>query len=262
MGVSTGGSSESGSLTPPTTTTTTNKKFVSEENLAYYHSKIKKLLGDNLSNYLKNNKGNFVEYTNHVNNLDVLYEAGVYSFYDLLDGRPPHFVAGWGVVIVLDGGDFKSQILIGNYDYPAFAIRPWDPATNAWAGWNVIDGWKSTILYSGATNGNLTLADDVENYDYIEIFYDASNNLAQNSMKVKVNNVLIGNICLTTTDMDSAAFPNNFGFINNNKRITISGKNLTVVAQGRWWRYKSDSNSVIDSNNDIWIHTILGYKEV
>jgi hypothetical protein len=81
-------------------------------------------------------------------------------------------------------------------------------------------------------------------------------------MKVKVNNVLMGNICLTTTDMDSAAFPNNFGFINNHKRITISGKNLTVIAQGRWWRYKADSNSVIDSNNDIWIHTILGYKEV
>jgi hypothetical protein len=118
------------------------------------------------------------------------------------------------------------------------------------------------ILYEGATNGNLTLSDYVENYDYIEIFYDASNSNAQNSMKIRVDKLAIGTICLFDAEMDTGAFPNNFGLINHYKTITIREKTLSVVGQGRLWKYYADANSVVDPNNNIWIHTILGYKEV
>ena len=121
---------------------------------------------------------------------------------------------------------------------------------------------KPTILYEGSTNGNLTLTDNVENYDYVEIYYDVGNHEGQNSIKVKANELTIGDICIFGATIDASAFPSNFGLINHYKRLTIRGKNLNVNAYGRWWQYYADANSVRDSQNQTYITKILGYKEV
>lgn len=84
-------------------------------------------------------KGSITNVTpEYVNNLDLLYKKGVYDYFDSPTGLPSGF-AGWGVVIIFDGGTYKVQIVIGNFGNPRIIFRNFDPGTNAWSTeWNTI----------------------------------------------------------------------------------------------------------------------------
>jgi hypothetical protein len=123
---------------------------------------------------------------------------------------------------------------------------------------------KPVVLFEGAANNGLTLSDNVENYDYVEIYYDCGSNDGQNSIKVKVSALANGDgdVTLFACSIDDSAFPNTAGFVTHYKRCTLIGKNLTVKSYGRLWGYTGDTNVVKDIQNQTFISRILGYKEV
>lgn len=88
---------------------------------------------------LKNDMGNINWHTtDNTNDFNKLFKPGIYSYYNYPTNLPSGF-AGWGVCVVLSGGQYKSQILLGNFGSPLFAIRPLDPGNNQWApNWTMI----------------------------------------------------------------------------------------------------------------------------
>ena len=79
------------------------------------------------------NVGNFQDIAGS-NNLNNLTTSGIYSYYNTPSNLPAEF-AGWGLVIVFIGGDYKAQLLIGNYGSSKLAIRTWDSGTSKWDSW-------------------------------------------------------------------------------------------------------------------------------
>lgn len=121
---------------------------------------------------------------------------------------------------------------------------------------------KPVVLFEGAANNNLTLSDNVENYDYVEIYYDCGNNEGENSIRVKTNYLSSGDITIFGHSIDHQSFPNTYGFVNHYKKFTLRGKSLSIMAYGRMWGYNTDNNFNKDNKNQTWISRILGYKEV
>lgn len=119
-----------------------------------------------------------------------------------------------------------------------------------------------TVLFEGKTVESLTLTDNVENYDYVDIFYFTYSGNSLNSMRISTSQLTTsGDIVIVTTEIHNNGFPEDYGLINNFKSFTLNGKNLTVNTYGRWWRYLKHTTFTMDTNNDIRIYKILGYKE-
>lgn len=102
-----------------------------------------------LDDYLADKKGTIANYTdsNHTNSLDLLYEGGVYSYFN--PTSLPSGIAEYGTAVIFDGNNYKAQMLLGNYGDTRLAIRPLDSQTGKWA-----TDWK--VL--GLTHGTATLS--------------------------------------------------------------------------------------------------------
>lgn len=116
---------------------------------------------------------------------------------------------------------------------------------------NDIDNLKGTILFNGSTTGGFTLNDSIDNYTYLDIYY---------SYDSMLHSVRILGGTARSVDLFFYDF-NNSHLILINKRIAISGKNVSVA------RYKhytiADNSSWIpygSSGNPISVHTVIGYK--
>lgn len=117
-------------------------------------------------------------------------------------------------------------------------------------------------LFEGSTNESLTLTDNVENYDYIKIFYDIWGVEAQNSMEFAIRPQTPQDICLFDTTIDDSNLPTSFGIVNHYKRMRIQEKSVNVSAAARLWGYSTDNNLIKDNQNQTYIKKILGYKGV
>ena len=74
--------------------------------------------------------------SDHTNNLDKLTASGIYAYAN--PSNIPSGFAGWGVCIIFAAGDYKAQVLIGNYGSPNVAVRTWDSGYNVWGSWRTI----------------------------------------------------------------------------------------------------------------------------
>lgn len=108
-----------------------------------------------------------------------------------------------------------------------------------------VDG---TVLYEGNTTSNFTLTDDVENYRYIEFYYNKG--YAANSTKVEVSAGKAFLFC---------GFVNNTSFAQISIRnVTFSGTNVTNQYSGGI-NLETNGNSIY-TTNEISISKVIGYK--
>ena len=118
---------------------------------------------------------------------------------------------------------------------------------------NIENAINGTSLFEGSTNGDVTLSDNVTNYRYVEIFYNAFGS-QNHSVKAKASetNVILLQTIHAGTD----------GSINFNTRgVTLNQNKIVTNSE----RYSSTSISLtkeisITHTNNINITKVVGYK--
>lgn len=119
---------------------------------------------------------------------------------------------------------------------------------------------KPTILYDNAagTAGNVTLSQSVADFEYIEIFFALyGSKYSTNSNKVYLPN---GKECVLSTVSFDTSTSSNPAYIMHNKIVKISEASIEVNSYKRMWFYNNDTKPTIDSNNEIYIYRVIGYK--
>ncbi len=119
---------------------------------------------------------------------------------------------------------------------------------------------EKRILYNNpsGSNGNITLLDNAENYDYLEIFFVDNNKHDYNSLKFNPNRE---NITLSLqsgyTDSSGLHWTSRFSVFN------ISGKNVTSDDTRNGLANITNNFNIkeIRSGNFIYITKIIGYKD-
>ena len=102
------------------------------------------------------------------------------------------------------------------------------------------------------SKGNITVNDEVENYSNIEIIYSKN---GEYFCSTKVPKFAYHSVCLMYSYRDSATQLTQIG----TKVVSFSGKNMTSGDAGGLNGFGS-SGSDAYSNDEIYIHQILGYK--
>lgn len=119
------------------------------------------------------------------------------------------------------------------------------------------------ILYEGnesMTDSNITLEDDVSNYQYLEIFYfyyaDLDDIKCKSSIKIYNPN---GNIAMLTGNYD-----NGTRYYSETARYTINGTSMIRSLATRWRFGTGGENNTrantTSSNQSIFIYRVVGYK--
>lgn len=114
---------------------------------------------------------------------------------------------------------------------------------------------KAYSLYENleGENGNITLSDDVSNYDYIEIFY-RQNNKIYHSVKVydiENDNENMVSLCLVGGITSDNAWI-------QSKNVIVSGSSITTYNKMEWATKTGTFNNI----DNIYITKVVGYKEV
>lgn len=118
---------------------------------------------------------------------------------------------------------------------------------------NAEEAANGVVLFEGASVATATLSDNVANYKFIDIFYNAFNS---QSHSVRVNADEMNVILLQTVHSGSD------GSINFNSRgVKLSGNQIVTEAE----RYSSTAISLekeisITHTNNITVTKIVGYK--
>lgn len=125
---------------------------------------------------------------------------------------------------------------------------------------NKIKRMQGTVLYDNpnGSNGNITLLDDAENYNYLEIFFVDNNKHDYNSLKFIPNgeNVVLS-LQSGYTDSSGLHWTSRFSVFN------ISGKNVTSDDTRNGLTNITNNFNIkeIRSGNFIYITKIIGYKD-
>lgn len=111
---------------------------------------------------------------------------------------------------------------------------------------------KGTILYDNASgsNANITLNDDVNNYNFIEIYFQQG--AIRTSLKVEGKN---GSVSL-----NSFTYTNHFWFYSTTYTIADDTMNVSVYCDG--WLDNGNQVALETPSNMIKIYKVIGYKEV
>ena len=108
-----------------------------------------------------------------------------------------------------------------------------------------------TVLYEDeiGTRENVTLNDNAENYNYIEIYYRT--NVRSGSIKISDFNEkkLILPITIATDTV----------FIHLNKEIEISGTTITKRLEYQFTQHTTNGRTY-EETNTIYIYKVIGYK--
>lgn len=123
------------------------------------------------------------------------------------------------------------------------------------------------ILYDTRSNGNITLEDDIANYDYIEIFYNNNNERGSGSLKVEtagVTNTLTITLSLIESSHVNKQLEEAGAYNKTNIRSAtyyLKGKAMTLDDLDFGIVYLSDTKITYDtSKNYIYVTKVLGYK--
>lgn len=113
---------------------------------------------------------------------------------------------------------------------------------------------KEVILYNNS-NGSfstITLSDNAENYEYIEIFYAKATNSGINSTKIPIK------ICAHADLIISVKLSSNF-FQILHTLIKIVGKTITFE-NGMFLNCTNGASTSVAETNEIKIFRVVGYK--
>ena len=104
------------------------------------------------------------------------------------------------------------------------------------------------LLFEGSELGDINLADDLNNYKYVEIMFSSSVG-EYDSVKVPACAEYINcNTVLLDASIDS-----NIGFIFIAKQLKNEGSKLSVKASSRLYKYQNDTNMTQDTLNQLYI---------
>ena len=114
-----------------------------------------------------------------------------------------------------------------------------------------IEVLKGDVLYEDETGtlGNVTLSDNAENYDYIEIFYRASGR----SGSLKVQDIANKELTLPIIVVSSSTF------VSLVKSIRISNTTITKVVEAQYLR-RNNGTEEFTTMDSIYIYKVVGYK--
>lgn len=116
-------------------------------------------------------------------------------------------------------------------------------------------GLKSAVeLFSGNSKDDITLNDNLSNYEYIDVYFDDGVSCSQIE-RFWVNRATIVLHCVVY----DAQQQNNWGVVNSYKQYKIENNMLRVNAHNRIYKYESEG-FVEDRKDDIYIYKIVGYK--
>ena len=121
----------------------------------------------------------------------------------------------------------------------------------------LLENMKVKNLYRGRTNGNITLSDNVMNYDFIEIIYAGNSNYLQNAVSI-----------LDTRYIQTTAIELIANELNSEGQIVIRQSKYNIIGNTMTYlscRYNIISTSGMISNTNgpyIYILAVNGYKLV
>lgn len=114
---------------------------------------------------------------------------------------------------------------------------------------------KKIVLFEGSELGDINLADDFSNYEYVKIMFSSavgeydSVNVPACAEYINCNTVLLDD-----------SISNNIGFIFIAKQLKNEGSKLSVKASSRLYRYQNDTDMTQDTLNQVYIRKVIGYK--
>lgn len=112
-----------------------------------------------------------------------------------------------------------------------------------------------TILYSGNSNGSITLSDNANNYDYIEIIYLSSGSGNDVFKSQKCYPAANRKVLLDSVEYHSSSMQF------NTKVVNLNGNSLTVTSYKAYRFMDSVSWQPYGWNdNRIYITKVIGYK--
>jgi len=109
----------------------------------------------------------------------------------------------------------------------------------------------SKVLYSGNSNGTITLSDTATNYEYIEIFFRNSDNFC-NSVKVYQPNGKAVALVSNTAQAGVTYW--------KNRAVLISGSTISTYQNQYNETYATGGAVTVSPNNVIFITRVVGYK--
>lgn len=122
---------------------------------------------------------------------------------------------------------------------------------------NLMNKIRGTILFDGNATGNLTLNDDVSNYDYIEIYFYGVNNSNCNYVKVyNAENKNINLCCFSKRNLDASQVD----YIAQIKVVKITGKNLSIGNNYTSMYGWNNAYPRVSQSNEVNITRIVGFK--
>lgn len=123
-------------------------------------------------------------------------------------------------------------------------------------GWQVTSESGEFLLYSGDSNGTITLSDNASNYEYIEIFFRTNDNVYDSTKVYQPNNKLVS----LAAWWANANVPR---FYTKVKIVTINGTSIQAVSSNQYGEVSYDTSSdpvYISNSNNIYITRVIGYK--
>ena len=115
---------------------------------------------------------------------------------------------------------------------------------------NAINNLNGTVLFEGSANNDFQLSESVSNYNFIEFFYQTSNNISK-SVKVPSS---AGYATLETSLYSTTASK----FILYTRTINISGQNITNYSY-QILEITNSQTQLVNANNII-VTKVIGYK--
>ena len=116
-------------------------------------------------------------------------------------------------------------------------------------------GLKTAVeLFSGSSKDDITLNDNLSNYEYIDVYFSDGFNCSQiKRFRLDGSTITLHYIAYDTQQQ------NNWGVVNSYKMYKIENNMLKVRAYNRIYKYESGS-FIEDRQNDIYVYKIVGYK--
>ena len=114
--------------------------------------------------------------------------------------------------------------------------------------------YTETVLFSGSTNGTVTLSDSVANYEYIEIFFTDNNNRGGGYTKLYSADGQTLHLDLVETNGSGS-------FYIRHTNYTVSGSSIAPISNKYGYSYWSGSSwSNSGAKNYLKITRVVGVK--
>lgn len=176
---------------------------------------------------------------------------------------PSGCVNGWLIVLRADSGAIKQIWLrygsINANDFNTY-VRTGNTNGANWSNWKRLSA-EPDLLFSGSSNGVITLSETAANFAYLEIFYTDNNNKTGGYTKVYSPNGQ-GSVCLDIVEAASGenTYFRRTAYSINGTKITPIDASITSSSVPGYARISGTAVSTSAGTNYIKIIRVLGHR--